>query len=172
MITVVNGTNRPGNKTQLIAKLYAQLLEAKGIEHMYFSLEALPQSILLTDIYDPAKNTFKQVVDKYILPSDKLVFVLPEYNGSYPGILKLFIDGCAPEIFRDKKVAFVGVASGRSGNIRGMDDLTNAFHYLGMHVLPFKVPVSSVLQLIRNNVFADENTLKALNKQVDLLINY
>lgn len=36
----------------------------------------------------PAVEAFR----KPILEADGLVFVIPEYNGSFPGILKMFID--------------------------------------------------------------------------------
>jgi NAD(P)H-dependent FMN reductase len=45
-----------------------------------------------------------------------------------PGSLKLFIDACSvreyKQNFKGKKAALVGIASGRAGNLRGMDHLT------------------------------------------------
>ena len=36
--------------------------------------------------------------------SEKFVFIVPEYNGSFPGVLKTFIDGLAfPDTFEQKK---------------------------------------------------------------------
>ena len=172
MITVINGTNRPNNNTKIFSAMYLQMLEKKEVKSHLFSFEDLPQAIDLLELYSPSKNLFKQIVDKYIISSEKLVFIIPEYNGSYPGILKLFIDACNPEIFKNKKIAMVGVATGRAGNIRGMDDLTNVFHYLGAHILPYKLPISSILKIIDNNTCSDESTIAAMNKQVSLLIDF
>ncbi len=172
MITIINATNRPNNNTKIFSKMYLEMLENKGVEAKLFSFEDLPQVVDLLELYNPYKNLFKQIVDKYILSSDKLVFVIPEYNGTYPGILKLFIDGCNPEIFKNKRIAMVGVSTGRAGNNRGMDDLTNVFHYLGAHILPYKLPISSILKIIDNNRCSDESTIVAINKQIDLLIDF
>ena len=47
-----------------------------------------------------------------------LHLVVPEYNGSFPGALKYFIDMLRfPESFEHKPVAIVGVASGEWGGL-------------------------------------------------------
>ncbi|MCC6838141.1 MAG: NAD(P)H-dependent oxidoreductase, partial [Bacteroidia bacterium] len=86
---------------------------------------------------------------------------------SYPGILKLFFDAIHPDLNRGKKVGLVGVASGRAGNLRGMEHLTGVLNYLGMHVHPNKLPISSVLALINESGdLVDLNTLKVLEKHI------
>ena len=78
-----------------------------------------------------------------------LFFVIPEYNGSFPGIFKAFID--ASDIrssFHGKKVCLIGVSDGRAGNLRGMDHLTNICGHMKMNVLNLKIPISSVGSLI------------------------
>jgi NAD(P)H-dependent FMN reductase len=111
------------------------------------------------------------LLDEFILPAQKIVFIVPEYNGSFPGVLKIFLDAVHPDTNRGKKVALVGVSSGRAGNIRGLDHLTGVLHYLGMHILPNKLPISSVLTLLdANGSLKDENTIKALEKQIGELL--
>jgi chromate reductase len=67
----------------------------------------------------------------------------------------------------------VGVSTGRAGNLRGMDHLTGILHYLGFHVMPNKLPVSSVLTLMdeKSNI-KDEHTVKALEKHIADLLKY
>jgi NAD(P)H-dependent FMN reductase len=43
-----------------------------------------------------------------------------------------------------KKAMLVGVADGRAGNLRGLDHMTNILHYLKMHVLYNKLPLSRI----------------------------
>ena len=50
----------------------------------------------------PAFEPIQEIVTK----TDKFIFVIPEYNGSFPGVLKVFIDACSfPESFYEKKAA-------------------------------------------------------------------
>lgn len=171
MITIISATNRPNSNSLKIAKNYAQLMEKQGVKSKLFSLESLPNDFIVTDLYNKRSENFQQLLDEYIIPAKKFVFIVPEYNGSFPGILKTFIDAIHPDINRGKMVALVGVASGRAGNLRGLDHLTGILHYLGMHILPQKQPISSVLTLLsEDGTLKDEATIKALEKQIESLL--
>ena len=144
MITIISATNRPNSSSLKIAKNYAQLMEKQGVECKIFSLERLPADFISTDLYNKRSENFQQLLNEFIIPSKKIVFIVPEYNGSFPGVLKTFLDAIHPDINRHKKVAMVGVASGRGGNVRGMEHLTGILNYLGMFILPNRLPISSV----------------------------
>lgn len=167
MITIISATNRLNSNSLKIAKNYAQLMEKQGVESKVFSLESLPIDFTATDLYNKRSENFQQLLNEYIVPANKFVFIVPEYNGSFPGILKTFIDAIHPDINRGKKVALVGVSTGRAGNLRGLDHLTGILHYLGFHILPNKQPISSVLTLLNEDgTLKDENTIKVLEKQI------
>ena len=171
MITIISATNRPNSNSLNIAKKYAQLIDKQGFECKVLSLEQLPSNFISTDLYSKRSENFQQLLDEFILPAQKIVFIVPEYNGSFPGVLKIFLDAVHPDTNRGKKVALVGVSSGRAGNIRGLDHLTGVLHYLGMHILPNKLPISSVLTLLNaDGSLKDENTIKALEKQIGELL--
>ena len=173
MITIISATNRPNSNTLKVAKNYAQLMEKQGIESEILSLESLPADFIFTEMYGKRSENFQQLLNKYIVPAQKFVIIVPEYNGSYAGILKTFIDSINPEVNRGKKVVLVGVSSGRAGNLRGMDHLTSVLHHLGMHVHPNKLPISAVLTLLdENGNFKDENTIKALDKQIGEMVKW
>jgi len=171
MITVISATNRPNSSTLKVAKKYFQLLEKKGISVKLLSFEALPYEFVFSDLFGKRTETFQQLLDEYIVPVQKMVIIAPEYNGSYPGILKSFFDAIHPDVNRGKKVGLVGVASGRAGNLRGMEHLTGVLNYLGIHIMPNKLPISSFLTLIDvDGNIVDENTLRALEKHVNELV--
>ncbi|MBL0329463.1 MAG: NAD(P)H-dependent oxidoreductase [Bacteroidetes bacterium] len=173
MITIISATNRPQSNTLKIAQNYAQLIEKQGVETKLFSLEQLPADFIITDLYNKRSENFQQLLNEFIIPVEKFVFVVPEYNGSFPGVLKTFLDAVHPDTNRGKKVALVGVATGRAGNLRGMDHLTGILHYLGMHILPNKQPISSVLALLNaDGSLKDENTIKALEKQIGEFVKW
>jgi len=173
MITIISATNRPQSNTLKIAQNYAQLIEKQGVESKLFSLEQLPADFIITDLYNNRSENFQQLLNEFIIPAEKFVLIVPEYNGSFPGVLKTFLDAVHPDTNRGKKVALVGVATGRAGNLRGMDHLTGILHYLGMHILPNKQPISSVLALLNaDGSLKDENTIKALEKQIGEFVKW
>ena len=99
--------------------------------------------------------------------SDRLVIVVPEYNASMPGILKLVIDSCDPSIFKGKKVALIGISSGRAGNIRGLDHVMTVFNYLQSEVYSNKLPISQVYNLWDGEKnLVDLNTIQSLKNHI------
>ena len=173
MITIISATNRPNSNSLKIAKKYAQLIDKQGFECRLLSLEHLPADFISSDLYSKRSENFQQLLDEFILPAQKFVFIVPEYNGSFPGVLKVFLDAVQPDTNRGKKAALIGIASGRAGNIRGLDHLTGVLHYLGMHILPNKLPISSVLSILdTDGTVKDENTIKALEKQIAEFISW
>ena len=167
MITIISATNRPNSNTFKVSKKYAQLLEKQGLTCKLLTLEQVPMDIAFNEVFNKRSESFQQLLEEYIIPVQKFVIIAPEYNGSFPGILKIFLDAIHPDLNRGKKVALAGVASGRAGNLRGMDHLTGILNYLGMHVHPNKLPISSVLTLMNaEGELVEENTLKVIEKQL------
>lgn len=172
-ITVISGTNRSESNTAIVAKFYLEILKKKEQNPLFFSLVDLHKDFAFNnDIFGKKNPGFSRMIKKFFANAPKLVFVVPEYNGSIPGVLKTLIDGIDPRVFEGKKAALVGVASGRSGNVRGMDHLTNILNYLEVQVLPFKVPVSRVMAIVSNGKIMDENTKKTLRVQAEKFIKF
>lgn len=174
MISLISGTYRKDNLTLKYSNIYRQLLEDKNQDVRLLDLGSLSVSFLYENsIFGTASSDVDNLLKTYIVEPEKIVFISPEYNGSFPGILKAFIDICDPKMFYGKKAALTGIATGRAGNLRGMDHLTNILNYLEVHVLPFKVPVSRAhLMIDTEGKITDEGTLKALEKQIDKLIAF
>jgi chromate reductase len=173
MLTIIAGTNRPGSNTLKLAVYYQKKLSEKGVEAKVLSLEELPDNLLKTDLYGKRSEEFKSIQEQ-ISASDKYIFIIPEYNGSFPGSLKVFMDACDfPLSFHDKKAALVGISSGKYGNIRGVDHFTGICNYLNMHVLSLKLHIP----FIRKELDADGNlieadTIKFTDEQIDRFIKF
>ena len=169
MITVINGTNRPGNLSQIVARHYMQKLEERGEQVLYLDLQAMPFEYLKLDSLktEEEKIGLSNWVQKYLGQSSKLLIVCPEYQGSFTGILKLFIDFVHPSIFVGKKIALVGVSKGRSGNLRGLDHLTGILNYLQSFVLPQKVNISLIHTLLDQEQIKDEK----IKTEIELQLN-
>ncbi len=180
MITVFSGTNRKNNRSHLVAQTIYELLKKHSKEEvLFFSLEDLPHDFVNNAMYstDGQSDALAAIQDKYLIPATKLYFVVPEYNGGIPGILKLFIDACsireyAASFHGGKKAALVGVAAGRSGGLRGLEYMTGFLNYLQINVLPNKLPVSTIEKLLENDKLTDEGTLKALEQQVQQFVAF
>jgi len=173
MITIIAGTNRPGSNTLKLAKYYQKRLAEKGLETNLFSLMQLPPNIIATDLYGKRSEEFMPI-QEMVTKTQKFLFIIPEYNGSFPGVLKTFIDACSfPESFYEKKAALVGLSSGKYGNIRGVDHFTGVCHYLNLHVMPLKIHISaSKTELNENGDLFKEDTVKYTEEQMDKFIKF
>lgn len=144
MISIISGTNRSPSNSEILANYYHRSLQEKGVESHILPLTNLPPKLITTDIYGERIPEFQFIQDQ-VTATEKFLFIVPEYNGSFPGILKLFVDACAfPESFMGKKAALVGHSTGRYGNIRGVEHFTGVCHYCGLHVLPLRLHIPRV----------------------------
>ena len=118
---VLCATNRDGAKTRQIAKRVATLLGEKGVTPVELDLANLKPDIFTAEAYDKKPDWFLEEFQKPVLETQGMIVVVPEYNGSFPGILKAFIDGLEfPDTFRGKKAALVGVSAGVLGGALAM----------------------------------------------------
>jgi NAD(P)H-dependent FMN reductase len=165
MITVISGTNRDNN-TKRVSRFYQRILSESGVENQLLSLDE-------ADVYR-RDEAFKQMEERFLKAADKFIIVMPEYNGSYPGILKLMIDNTdVSKTWWHKKVALTGVATGRAGNLRGMEHLTGALLHMKMLVHPNRLPISIVDKLMdAQGDFHDQRTIAAIRTQIDEFLNF
>jgi NAD(P)H-dependent FMN reductase len=72
-----------------------------------------------------------------------------------------------------KKALLTGVATGRGGNLRGLEHLTSILHYLRVVVHPNKLPISLVHNVMHGSGdFHDAGTVKAIEMQIDEFIQF
>lgn len=173
MITVINATNRPENQTGIVVSAYIKVLNELGHATRLLNMADLPPDFVFNASFGRQSSEMNHIVSNTIDCCQKMVIISPEYNGSFPGVLKAFIDAIHPKHFFGKRAALVGVASGRAGNLRGMDHLTDVLHHLGVEVLSYKVPISKLDSLLDSDKqLSDEATLHALRKQAVRLIEF
>jgi chromate reductase len=141
MVTIVIGTNRPNSRARRIAVLYAELLQSQGAAYQLLDLADLPADFTSTALYgNTGKHDGFNTLFDLATSAEKLVFIVPEYNCSIPGVLKAFIDGLPyPGGIRGKKAALVGVSTGVQGGILALSHMTDILMYLGTAVLPARV---------------------------------
>jgi NAD(P)H-dependent FMN reductase len=165
MYTIISGTNRVGSHTEKVAKVYQNILRTKNIDAGLLSLIDIDLINKMEDFIEMEKSI--------LIPTKKFLFIIPEYNGSYPGILKMLIDySDIRNTWHFKKALLTGVSSGRAGNLRGMDHLSDTLHYLKMNVYYNKLPISSINQVMGKDGNLNEDTLRVIHSQLDEFISY
>lgn len=165
MYTIISATNRIGSNTLKVSKQYQQFFKEQGIDAKLLSLEDFKS-------FHRDEN-FNALETEYLAPASKFIFIMPEYNGSFPGVFKLMMDISDLSVcWNFKKVMLVGVANGRAGNLRGIDIMTNMCNYMKMHVFFNKLPISSVSSELENDVFVNEQTIQTIKSQIEGFIKY
>ncbi len=166
MITVISGTNRKDSRTRQVADHYYHLLQQKGAHVSLFSLLGFNSL--------DRNEAFIALENQLLIPSAKFVFVMPEYNGSFPGVLKALLDHSdIRKCWWHKKALLVGLADGRGGNLRGIEHMTNILHYLKMNVYYNKLPLSRINEeMDAAGTFVHKLTLNAIEEQVTGFMAY
>ena len=172
-ISIISGTNRPGNLSFEVAKHYLNALRGQNRLAEVYNLEDLPREFGAADLYSPTTphfEPFQKMVDQH----ENFIFIVPEYNGSLPGILKLFIDACAyPRSFSGKRAALVGISAGANGNRTGLSHLEDILNFLGTEVLPEKVYAGKMREkLNESGNIIDEKLKQDLFKQIEDLTSF
>ncbi len=166
MITVIAGTNRTDSMTLKVASLYHTMLAAHHPNVHLLNLEGKA-------VWERG-DEMKQIEKDLLIPTEKFVLVMPEYNGSFPGILKLMMDNSdIKKAWWYKKAMLVGVADGRAGNLRGLDHMTNILNYLRVNILYNKIPISRITEEIgENGEVLKPATLKTIETQIDEFLKF
>jgi chromate reductase len=165
MYTIISGTNRIGSHTEKVAKEYKRILAEKDIDAPIITL--LNLNVLHRN------PEIARIEDDVLIPTGKFIFIVPEYNGSYPGVLKALIDNSdIRKVWQFKKALLTGVATGRAGNLRGMDHLADTLHYLKMNVHYNKLPISVIDKVMDEAGRLNPETLRVINFQLDEFIKF
>jgi NAD(P)H-dependent FMN reductase len=173
MITIIASTNRPDSMTEVVATHYLNLIKAKNSDAQIFSLKQLPRDFAFSELYGGRSEEMTALIEKYIEPAAKMVFIIPEYHGSYPGILKTFFDGISAKFFREKKAGIIGISDGHAGNLRGQEHLMGVLQHMKMFVHYAQPKLSMIDKLVNEqNEITDERALKLLNDHADFMTNF
>ena len=123
MIEVISGTDRPGSYTLKVANYVRGIFREQHKDVDLIDLATLKlRDAESGDYYKGAQGSYKEAEER-VHSAEGLVIVVPEYNGSFPGALKLFIDYWRyPATFEHRPVAFIGLGA-RWGGLRPVEHL-------------------------------------------------
>lgn len=173
MITIIVGTNRKDSVSQQVASQYSETLLDLGVESRILKLRDLPKDFIHSALYENAgKNEQFNEVKILMHQSEKFVFVIPEYNGSFPGVLKAFLDGLEESVFVDKKCALVGISAGDQGAGLALSHFTDILNYCGTNVLAYRLKIAKIGDLMTDNKISDQLYLSKIRKQAKKLVEF
>lgn len=173
MIYIISGTDRADSRSLVLAKQLLSFYKLNKAEAKVLDLQKLPLHTLHNLSYNQeAINKELKITFDSVAKAKALHIVCPEYNGSYPGILKFFIDYCKfPETFEGKCLAFVGLG-GRFAGLRPVEHLMQMFSYHRAILYPDRVFVSDVWNSVKDQRLVDDNVSELLSKQVKSFIEF
>jgi len=147
-ILVLAGSTRQGSVNRLLARETAEALRHAGAHATFADLRDFSMPIYDADLeaaegMPPAAHRLKELARA----ADGFAFVSPEYNGSYPAVLKNAIDwisrpgpGEGPlQVFRGKPAAVLSASPGPGGGTRVLKHLRELLEMIRMKVVPHAV---------------------------------
>ena len=148
-IPVILGTARKGRATAHAATLFTELLNRRaGVISNLIDIATVPMPV------DDAGEAIKDAAfAKAMTQADGLVIVSPEYNHSFPGLLKHVLDSCLSEYIH-KAVGIVGVSAGAFAGARVIQGLLPVTRELGLATIFWDVNIGTV-----GKVFTEDGRL-------------
>lgn len=173
--TIVASTSRDQSVSSQVAAHYQEILAELGVKATVLDLQQLPIDILETTLYkkvkqpNPAWDRMQEVVSN----TDKFIFVIPEYNGSFPGILKIWVDACNfPISFKHKKAALIGISDGTQGSALAMGHFSDVLNYVGTHTLALRPRLIQIGKNMQDGRISNAEYLTFIRLQAEQLLAF
>ena len=162
-IPVILGTARKGRMSEHAARFMVEQIEKlAGVQTELIDISDLPMPV------DDAGEDIKDAAfSEKMTMADGLVIVTPEYNHSFPGLLKHILDSCLKEYIH-KAAGIIGVSAGPFGGVRAIQDFLPVIRELGLVNIFWDVNFGNV-----SKVFDDSGKLldEAFVARADKFLN-
>lgn len=141
---IIVGTDRLGSNSKRIADLVHSIYKKLGEDVEIIQLQDVMKGLVASPQYGNVQDPILKTATDKIENSDGLIIIAPEYNGSFPGALKYFIDHLRyPQAFEARPVCFVGLG-GMFGGLRPVEHLQQVFGYRNAYVFPERIFIMNV----------------------------
>jgi NAD(P)H-dependent FMN reductase len=165
-IPLILGTARQGRESEHAARLvFEQTRKRPGVETEFIDIRELPMK--LDDAGEQMKDPrFSATIER----CDGLIIVTPEYNHSFPGLLKHALDMNLKEYIH-KAVGVCGVSAGAFGGARVIENLLPVMRELGLVTIFEDVNFGKIGTLFdERGALLDQNFVRRVDKFLDELI--
>lgn len=139
-IVTISGTSRPGNFTSRALGVVNESLTELGHTPEVFDAR---EFTLAFPGAPPTPDAIR--LKEAVAGAAGVVLATPEYHGSFAAMTKLIIENLGfPSVLAGKPVALVGVAAGRIGAIKSLEQLRGVCAHTGALVLPGAISIAGV----------------------------
>ncbi len=144
-IVIISGSVRKGRQTHKVAlELHKRLVEGgysntNLLDIATYNLPVAEERFGKLDTPPSSIDAAQKILDD----ADAMIFVSPEYHGSYGGALKNFLDYFLKEFYR-KPIAVASVSTGRFGGINASSAMQQLVLSLGAYAMPQKLIVPAI----------------------------
>src|SRR2546428_5710768 len=143
-IVCISGTSRPDNYTARALGIVVDELQHSRVAPVVFDARAL--QLAFPGHPDPGDGERLRTA---IAAAPGVILATPEYHGSFAAMTKLMLENLGfPSVLAGKPVALVGVAAGRIGAIKSLEQLKSVCAHIGALVVPGAVSVAGVENLL------------------------
>jgi len=166
-IPVIVGTTRQGRQSLKVAKFIQfhltrdSAVSTEFIDLLEYKLPFLEER--LNYLENPPDSVMK--FGEKVRCADALIVVSPEYNGSYPGVLKNALDYLRDE-YKGKLVGLITVSGGPHGGKSCMELLERFFRRLDAVVMKESFTVNNVSGTFSDNGATSEGTYETRASQL------
>ena len=168
-ITIISGSVRKGRKSHQVAlELQKRFTKVEGVAFDIVDLAESQLPVLEDERYQMHASPSAAMVEIHhkLNDADAIIFLSPEYHGSYTGALKNAVDYYWSE-FQKKPIGVVATSSGRFGGINTSTQLQQLVLSLGAYPMPLKLLVPQVqLAFNEEGNLTDETLAKNIDKYV------
>ena len=169
---IISATDRPESKTRQIAQILHGIYQNLGYKSEIIDLTVLPFHELISSPYsDNLPDEIHSIVSK-LNKASALSIVCPEYNSSFPGILKYFIDHWSyPDTLYFRPISFVGLG-GQFGGQMAVEQLQQIMCNQNAFIYPKKVLLRNVKNLLKDGTIQNKEIMNLLYKQVEGFLKF
>lgn len=165
-------------RKQAFSRSVAQAAIAQLPEGFEVSIPELDKLPLFNQDYDDDGTTPEEwkAFRADIAATDALIIVTPEYNRSYPAVLKNALDiasrPAGQSVWSGKPAALISSSPGRVGGALANQHLRQPLTFLNIHVLQTpELYISDVASLVdEKGTLTDESTLRHIKKFIDTFV--
>lgn len=160
-IVCISGTSRPDNYTSRALAVVVDELETLGERHTVFDA----RDMVLAFPGQPVTADAKRMTES-VQQASGVIIASPEYHGSICANTKLIIENLEfPSSLAGKPVGLAGVAAGRIGAIKSLEQLKGVCSHVGAIVVPGAVSIAGVRGAFdEQGNCTDEVAVEALRK--------
>jgi NAD(P)H-dependent FMN reductase len=170
-IVCISGTSRPDNYTALALAIVVDELIKKGEKVSVFDARELS---LAFPGHPPTADAEK--LKDAVTNASGVIMASPEYHGGICAMSKLIIENLGfPSQLAGKPMALLGVAAGRIGAIKSLEQMKGICSHIGAIVVPGSISIAGVQQVFddEGNCLDEgsENALRGVAESMAVFLN-